>query len=140
MAKSARSKSKIRHRNVRRETIYGPAEAERIKRLAEKQSATSGIIDMEMLENIDNGDAHVSITTTAGNDENNDNQDRMVTDKEVLVAKPSDTGSNISDIKLRASEIAKIKRSKRRGGKKVTSNRKGVQKKSKKLVWKKQKL
>ncbi|ORX71769.1 hypothetical protein DL89DRAFT_265485 [Linderina pennispora] len=37
MGKSIRSKSKIRNRNILRETVFGPAEAERIKRLAEKQ-------------------------------------------------------------------------------------------------------
>ncbi|KAJ2549462.1 hypothetical protein EV175_004442 [Coemansia sp. RSA 1933] len=42
MAKSARSKSKIKNRNALRATVFGPHEAERIKRLAEKQRITSG--------------------------------------------------------------------------------------------------
>ncbi|KAJ2160789.1 hypothetical protein GGF46_001977 [Coemansia sp. RSA 552] len=42
MAKSIRSKSKIRNRNALRATVFGPHEAERIKRLAEKQRITSG--------------------------------------------------------------------------------------------------
>ncbi|KAI9467440.1 hypothetical protein LPJ79_004504 [Coemansia sp. RSA 1821] len=44
MGKSARSKSKIRNRNVRRATIFGPVEAERIQRLAAKQQVKSGNI------------------------------------------------------------------------------------------------
>ncbi|KAJ1661718.1 hypothetical protein IW140_006487 [Coemansia sp. RSA 1813] len=42
MAKSARSKSRIKNRNALRATVFGPHEAERIKRLAEKQRITSG--------------------------------------------------------------------------------------------------
>ncbi|KAJ2356023.1 hypothetical protein IWW50_002963 [Coemansia erecta] len=42
MGKSARSKSKIRNRNVLRATLFGPHEAERIQRLATKQQVTAG--------------------------------------------------------------------------------------------------
>ncbi|KAJ1957935.1 hypothetical protein EC988_000576 [Linderina pennispora] len=49
MGKSIRSKSKIRNRNILRETVFGPAEAERIKRLAEKQKVTAGTL-AELME------------------------------------------------------------------------------------------
>ncbi|KAJ1949615.1 hypothetical protein FBU59_001062 [Linderina macrospora] len=49
MGKSIRSKSKIRNRNILRETVFGPAEAERIKRLAEKQKVTAGTLT-ELME------------------------------------------------------------------------------------------
>ncbi|KAJ2496434.1 hypothetical protein GGI11_008233, partial [Coemansia sp. RSA 2049] len=42
MAKSARSKSSIKNRNALRATVFGPHEAARIKRLAEKQRITAG--------------------------------------------------------------------------------------------------
>ncbi|KAJ2132902.1 hypothetical protein GGH19_005482 [Coemansia sp. RSA 1807] len=42
MGKSARSKSKIRNRNVLRATVFGPREAERIQRLAAKQQVVAG--------------------------------------------------------------------------------------------------
>ncbi|KAJ2077488.1 hypothetical protein H4R24_005106 [Coemansia sp. RSA 988] len=42
MGKSVRSKSKIRNRNALRATVFGPKEAERIQRLAAKQSVTTG--------------------------------------------------------------------------------------------------
>ncbi|KAJ2841967.1 hypothetical protein GGI22_007712, partial [Coemansia erecta] len=42
MAKSARSKSKIKNRNALRAAVFGPHEAARIKRLAEKQRISSG--------------------------------------------------------------------------------------------------
>ncbi|KAJ1851237.1 hypothetical protein GGH12_000393 [Coemansia sp. RSA 1822] len=44
MGKSARSKSKIRNRNVLRATVFGPREAERIQRLAAKQQVVTGNI------------------------------------------------------------------------------------------------
>ncbi|KAJ2450736.1 hypothetical protein EV183_004069 [Coemansia sp. RSA 2336] len=44
MGKSARSKSRIRNRNVRRAAIFGPVEAERIQRLAAKQQVKAGNI------------------------------------------------------------------------------------------------
>ncbi|KAJ2325938.1 hypothetical protein GGH92_010351 [Coemansia sp. RSA 2673] len=37
MAKSVRSKSKIKSRNILRKTLFGPREEERIQRLAAKQ-------------------------------------------------------------------------------------------------------
>ncbi|KAJ1989490.1 hypothetical protein H4R33_002042 [Dimargaris cristalligena] len=57
MAKSGRSKSKIQSRNIRREVIYGPKEAERLLRLATKQadcanapSSMSGVVEDEVAE------------------------------------------------------------------------------------------
>ncbi|PVV03692.1 hypothetical protein BB560_001816 [Smittium megazygosporum] len=40
MAKSGRSKSVIKNKNLRRKLIYGPVEEERVKRLAAKQSVS----------------------------------------------------------------------------------------------------
>ncbi|PVU92055.1 hypothetical protein BB561_004056 [Smittium simulii] len=57
MAKSGRSKSVIRNKNVRRATIYGPVEAERIMRLAKKQGVVTGQIPAQMdLETAPNAD------------------------------------------------------------------------------------
>ncbi|KAJ1665645.1 hypothetical protein IW140_003112 [Coemansia sp. RSA 1813] len=50
MAKSARSKSRIKNRNALRATVFGPHEAERIKRLAEKQRITSGNTEDLMMD------------------------------------------------------------------------------------------
>ncbi|KAJ1969123.1 hypothetical protein IWQ62_000824 [Dispira parvispora] len=41
MAKGLRSKSQLKYRNVRRENLYGPQEAERLLRLAAKQAASA---------------------------------------------------------------------------------------------------
>ncbi|KAJ1658495.1 hypothetical protein IWQ61_002275 [Dispira simplex] len=41
MAKGLRNKSQLKYRNVRRETLYGPREAERLLRLAAKQAASA---------------------------------------------------------------------------------------------------
>ncbi|KAJ1827559.1 hypothetical protein LPJ73_008745 [Coemansia sp. RSA 2703] len=41
MAKSARSKSKIKNRNALRATVFGPHEQARIQRLAEKQKVAA---------------------------------------------------------------------------------------------------
>ncbi|KAJ1952244.1 hypothetical protein GGI12_006294 [Dipsacomyces acuminosporus] len=46
MAKSVRSKSKIKSRNALRAAVFGPVEAERIQRLAEKQRVANGTVDM----------------------------------------------------------------------------------------------
>ncbi|KAI7820340.1 hypothetical protein BX661DRAFT_189273 [Kickxella alabastrina] len=46
MGRSARSKSMIRNRNVMREKVFGPVEAARIQRLAEKQRVTTGTVDI----------------------------------------------------------------------------------------------
>ncbi|KAJ1911851.1 hypothetical protein H4219_005810 [Mycoemilia scoparia] len=62
MAKSGRSKSKIRSRNIRRENIYGPVEAERLKRLADKQALTKGTIEVEMLDDSNNSNGVTTIT------------------------------------------------------------------------------
>ncbi|KAJ2744914.1 hypothetical protein GGI20_002564 [Coemansia sp. BCRC 34301] len=41
MAKSVRSKSKIKKRNIMRKALFGPLEDERIQRLAAKQQVTA---------------------------------------------------------------------------------------------------
>ncbi|KAJ2846880.1 ubiquitin ligase (cullin) of SCF [Coemansia brasiliensis] len=62
MGKSARSKSKIRNRNVRRATIFGPVEAERIQRLAAKQQVKSGNIG-ELMDTDEPAASSVSAAT-----------------------------------------------------------------------------
>ncbi|KAI8326435.1 hypothetical protein GQ54DRAFT_252907 [Martensiomyces pterosporus] len=65
MGKSIRSKSKIRNRNALRERVFGPHEAERIKRLAEKQRVTSGTTEALMEDADEAKSAAAPKTSTA---------------------------------------------------------------------------
>ncbi|OMH86165.1 RNA-binding protein 42 [Zancudomyces culisetae] len=99
MAKSGRSKSKIRMRNLRREKIYGPVEAERTARLAEKQKIKSGTVDQLMMdsENVEKVDQpetmEVEGQTKKTNVASNNSIDRQRKEKKMKYSKKKRVGA-----------------------------------------------
>ncbi|OMJ21480.1 hypothetical protein AYI69_g5783 [Smittium culicis] len=70
MAKSGRSKSRIRNANVRRINVYGPVEAERLARLADKQKIKTGTLDQVInSDEVELGSSEAPMETDAPIDE-----------------------------------------------------------------------
>ncbi|KAJ2509483.1 hypothetical protein H4217_008321 [Coemansia sp. RSA 1939] len=121
MAKSARSKSSIKNRNALRATVFGPHEAARIKRLAEKQRITAGSTADLMVED---SEEPASGTSAAAKD------------VEMAEANNKNSGDNESGSKRSSKKTAK-------GGKNgkriVVRNKKGRVMSRNSVSWVKQK-
>ncbi|KAJ2777907.1 hypothetical protein GGI15_004351 [Coemansia interrupta] len=100
MAKSARSKSKIRNRNALRETVFGPHEQARIQRLAEKQKAAAEA-DAKVMAN----DVTMNENTTAGTSSSKDAAGDVD-----MVDSDSEKPQKVSRSKKRSGKIAKNQR------------------------------
>ncbi|KAJ1799711.1 hypothetical protein LPJ59_001635 [Coemansia sp. RSA 2399] len=117
MAKSARSKSKIKNRNALRATVFGPHEAARIKRLAEKQRISSGTTGDLMMDTKE--------TTTAA---------------AVKEVEMTDTASSASASKPAQKPSSKPTRKESNNGKRVVvRNKKGRVMSKNSIAWVKQK-
>ncbi|KAJ1724917.1 hypothetical protein LPJ53_000841 [Coemansia erecta] len=109
MAKSARSKSKIRNRNVLRAAVFGPHEQARIQRLAEKQKAAAEADAKDKADDVamDEGAATAAAASTAA--DNTSAKDAATGDVD-MADSDSEKPQKSSRSKKRSGKIAKNQR------------------------------
>ncbi|KAI9503452.1 hypothetical protein GGI25_006100 [Coemansia spiralis] len=85
MGKSARSKSQIKNRNLLRATVFGPHEAERIQRLAEKQKVTTGTTDLFKDMDVEMGSGGTASVSSSNNKKNKSKKRNANSGKRMVV-------------------------------------------------------